>query len=122
MFQQQKQEIGFDCYEGQRYLGLKRHIIISSISYYIMSRERQRLRSIYPEVTIEQLRTVADVLIRSWTMRVTESLPGIAEALRKIAYYQRRNLAAKTSHAKTTRKRLLSLGIDVNSLPRCDET
>lgn len=36
-FEDQKQEVGLDCYEGRRYLGLKRHLIITSISYLFLS-------------------------------------------------------------------------------------
>jgi SRSO17 transposase len=38
-FEDQKQEVGLDCYEGRRYLGLKRHLIITAISYLFLSRE-----------------------------------------------------------------------------------
>lgn len=120
VFQQLKQEFGYDCNEGQTYLALKRDIMVSCISYYILSRERQRLQPKYPEITIEQLRTLADVLIRNWQKRVTESPPDLAETLRMMEHYQRRNLAAKTSHTKTTMKRLISKGIEVSLLPRCD--
>lgn len=120
IFQQPKQEFGCDCSESQPYPVLKRDIMVSCIAYYILSRERQRLQTQYPEITIEQLRTLADILIRNWSKRVTESLPGLAETLRMMEYYQRRNWAAKTSHTKTTMKRLISMGIDVSLLPRCD--
>jgi SRSO17 transposase len=40
-FEDQKSEIGLDQYEGRRYLGLKRHLIISSVSYLFLSRVRQ---------------------------------------------------------------------------------
>ena len=36
-FEDQKQEVGLDCFEGRRYLGLKRHLIITSISYLFLS-------------------------------------------------------------------------------------
>lgn len=42
-FEDQKQEIGLDCYEGRCYLGLKRHLILSSISYLFLSLVKQRL-------------------------------------------------------------------------------
>lgn len=36
-FEDQKQEVGLDCFEGRRYLGLKRHLIITAISYLFLS-------------------------------------------------------------------------------------
>lgn len=43
-FRDQKQEIGLDQWEGRRYLGLKRHLILSCVSYLFLARVRQRLR------------------------------------------------------------------------------
>jgi SRSO17 transposase len=43
-FEDQKQEVGLDCFEGRRYLGLKRHLIITSISYLFLSRVCQQQR------------------------------------------------------------------------------
>ena len=40
-FEDQKSEIGLDQYEGRRYLGLKRHLILSCLSYLFLSRMRQ---------------------------------------------------------------------------------
>src|SRR4051812_664351 len=40
-FEDQKSEIGLDQYEGRRYLGLKRHLIISALSYLVLARVRQ---------------------------------------------------------------------------------
>jgi SRSO17 transposase len=40
-FEDQKSEIGLDQYEGRRYRGLKRHLILSCISYLFLSRMRQ---------------------------------------------------------------------------------
>jgi SRSO17 transposase len=43
-FQDQKGEVGLDHYEGRRYLGLKRHLILSMVSYLFLSHTNQRLR------------------------------------------------------------------------------
>jgi SRSO17 transposase len=43
-FRDQKQEIGLDQWEGRCYLGLKRHLILSCVSYLFLARCRQRLR------------------------------------------------------------------------------
>jgi hypothetical protein len=40
-FEDQKGEIGMDQYEGRRYRGLKRHLILSCLSYLFLSRMRQ---------------------------------------------------------------------------------
>jgi hypothetical protein len=40
-FEDQKSEIGLDQYEGRRYLGLKRHVLISAVSYLFLARVRQ---------------------------------------------------------------------------------
>ena len=43
-FRDQKQEIGLDQWEGRCYLGLKRHLILSCVSYLFLARSRERLR------------------------------------------------------------------------------
>ncbi len=43
-FEDQKQEIGLDQWEGRRYLGLKRHLALSAVSYLFLTRTRQELR------------------------------------------------------------------------------
>jgi SRSO17 transposase len=40
-FEDQKSEIGLDQYEGRRYQGLKRHMILSCVSYLFLSRMRK---------------------------------------------------------------------------------
>jgi len=43
-FQDQKQEVGLDQWEGRRYLGLKRHLILSCLSYLFLATVREQLR------------------------------------------------------------------------------
>jgi len=43
-FEDDKGEVGMDHYEGRRYPGLKRHLILSAISYLFLARTNQRLR------------------------------------------------------------------------------
>src|SRR3954470_2380744 len=40
-FEDQKGEVGLDHYEGRRYPGLRRHLILSAVSYLFLSRMRQ---------------------------------------------------------------------------------
>jgi SRSO17 transposase len=42
-FEDHKGEVGLDHYEGRRYLGLKRHLTISAVSYLFLARMRQEL-------------------------------------------------------------------------------
>ena len=43
-FEDQKQEVGLDQWEGRHWLGLKRHLILTSVSYLFLARVRQQLR------------------------------------------------------------------------------
>jgi hypothetical protein len=43
----------------------------------------------------------------------------VSAAVTQIAYYQRRNAAARRSHAKITVHKLHALGIQISGLPRC---
>jgi len=43
-FEDQKQEVGLDQWEGRRWLGLKRHLILTSVSYLFLARVRKELR------------------------------------------------------------------------------
>jgi SRSO17 transposase len=49
-FEDQKSEIGLDQYEGRRYQGLKRHLILSCVSYLFLSRMRQEFGGEKPGV------------------------------------------------------------------------
>jgi SRSO17 transposase len=40
-FEDDKSEIGLDQYEGRRYLGLKRHLVLSAVSYLFLAKARQ---------------------------------------------------------------------------------
>ena len=43
-FQDQKQEVGLDQWEGRKWLGLRRHLILTSVSYLFLARVRDQLR------------------------------------------------------------------------------
>jgi SRSO17 transposase len=43
-FEDEKGELGLDHYEGRRYLGLKRHLIITSVSHLFLAKVHQDLR------------------------------------------------------------------------------
>jgi SRSO17 transposase len=43
-FEDGKQEVGLDQWEGRHWLGLKRHLILTSVSYLFLARVREQLR------------------------------------------------------------------------------
>jgi len=43
-FEDQKQEVGLDQWEGRRWLGLQRHLILTAVSYLFLARTKERLR------------------------------------------------------------------------------
>lgn len=43
-FRDQKQEIGLDQWEGRKWLGLQRHLILSTVSYLFLAQVREKLR------------------------------------------------------------------------------
>jgi SRSO17 transposase len=47
-FEDQKQEVGLDQWEGRRWLGLKRHLILTAVSYLFLARVRKQLRGKKP--------------------------------------------------------------------------
>ena len=49
-FEDQKSEIRLDQYEGRRYRGLKRHLILSCVSYLFLSRMREEFGGERPGV------------------------------------------------------------------------
>jgi len=49
-FEDEKGEIGLDHYEGRRYLGLKRHLIVSAVSHLFLAETRQELGGEKPGV------------------------------------------------------------------------
>ena len=47
-FEDQKSEVGLDHYEGRRYVGLKRHLMLSMVSYLFLARMREAIRGEKP--------------------------------------------------------------------------
>jgi hypothetical protein len=121
-FEDQKSEIGLDQYEGRRYRGLKRHLILSCVSYLFLSRMRQEFgggktgadgvpgahgdRGLDPVLVVEPAPSEEDA---GADRRGDRAGPAP----------QRRNAAARKGHTKRTRRRLRESGIKLTGLPRC---
>ena len=115
-FEDQKSEIGLDQYEGRRYQGLKRHLILSCVSYLFLSRMRQefggeksgvdgvpdphRSGGVDPVLVVEPVAARR----RCWSGPRPRS-PGAA-----------RNAAARKSHTKRTRQKLRA---EASNSPGC---
>ena len=118
-FEDGKSEIGLDQYEGRRYLGLQRHLILSAVSYLFLARVRQEGGE-NQELTVCQLHTATAALVRSWWDSGRAACDRLLErTAAKIRHQQRRNAQARKSHTKTTRRKLRELGIRLTDLPRC---
>ncbi len=64
-FEDHKSEIVLDQYEGRRYQGLKRHLILSCVSYLFLSRMREEFGGKNRDLTVCQVHTAIAALIPS---------------------------------------------------------
>jgi hypothetical protein len=119
-FEDDKSEIGLDQYEGRRYLGLKRHLIISAVSYLFLARVRQHWAKKKPELTVCQLHKAMAALVRSLELSSPKARGELLQkATAKIRYVQHRKAQARKSHWKRALEKLRQLGITLSELKRC---
>ena len=119
-FEDEKSYVGLDHYEGRCYTGMIRHIILCALSLLFLSKARLELSQNYPEVTVSQIRQATSALVASWWQSETAGNSNIEQAARRIDYYQNRNAQARKSHAKTRIAKLESLGINMDTVRRCE--
>ena len=118
-FEDQKSEIGLDQYEGRRYQGLRRHLMISCVSYPFLSRMRGEFGGKNPGLTECQVHTALAALIPHWWLGERPSKKLLGRTAAEIERSRRRNAAARKSHAKRTRRRLREAGIRLTEVRRC---
>jgi len=118
-FEDQKQEVGLDPWEGRHWLGLKRHLILTSVSYLFLARVREQLWGKNPELTVCQVHTAVGALVRSWRLSDRASAALITATARTIQHWQQRNATARRCHIHRTRKKLQKLGVYLKNLIRC---
>ncbi len=119
-FEDDKKYIGMDHFEGRRYPGLMRHLMISAVSLLFLARARQRLLASYPELTVSQVYQATSAIVQSWWLTPRDAERLIDKTARKLQYYQRRNAQARESHTRTRIAKLASQGIEVESMQLCD--
>jgi SRSO17 transposase len=119
-FEDDKKYVGMDHFEGRRYPGLLRHLIISSVSLLFLSRVRQNLLESYPELTVSQVYQATSAIVQSWWLTPTDAERLINATAYRLEYYQRRNAQARESHTRTRIAKLESIGIDVGTMNKCE--
>lgn len=119
-FQDDKGRVGLDHYEGRRYQGLIRHLILSSVSLLFLAQVRRSLGVRIADLTVRQLRMAANALIQALSLPVAAAKAVLEKAARIIQYHQKRNAQARKSHTKTRYKKLAALGIDMSTIKRCN--
>ncbi len=93
--------------------GLKRHLILSCVSYLFLSRMRQEFGGKKnPELTVCQVYTAMAALVRLWGLSFPTARGEVLQkAAAKIRYTQHRKAQARKSHWKQALERLRQFGI-----------
>ncbi len=101
---------------------MKRHLILTTVSYLFLTKACQRLRGKNREWTVCQVRVATDALVQSWQLepRARERL--YDRTAKRIQYHQRRNAFARSCHTRTTIRKLHRNGIKLTDLPRATKT
>jgi SRSO17 transposase len=119
-FEDEKKYVGLDHYEGRRYAGLLRHLIISAVSLLFLARVRQDLVERFPELTISQLYQATSAIVQSWWLSPADGERLINSTAYRLQYYQRRNAQARQSHSRTRTTKLEAAGIHIGAMKQCD--
>jgi SRSO17 transposase len=118
-FEDDKNYVGLDHFEGRRYPGLLRHLILSAVSLLFLARSRLNMLESYPELTVSQVRQATSAMIQSWWLTPSDAERLISHTAYRLQYYQRRNAQARKSHTRTRIRKLEAMGISLDTIPKC---
>ncbi len=115
----EKSELGMSHFEVRKYDGVLRHLRITQVSHLFLARQTQRLAEKksggddLPGARCDQRAA------RRIAVEQGRSKAAAGKAARIIRETQRRNAAARKSHAKTQCKRFRKLGINLKKMRCC---
>lgn len=120
-FREGKEELGLDHYEVRGWRCVHRHFYITQLSHLFCARVRQEYDRPpdLDRITIEQIRSATNAWLEVADLPPSSQIKRFEEELEKQRYYQRRNKQASESHTKTTIRKLITMGIDVDRIKSC---
>jgi len=124
-FREAKEELGWDHFECRGWGCVHRHLIVTIVAQLFCARVRHKLCpsevvTDAQRLTLEQVRRVADVVIRCIGLpRRIQNVEYEAE-LARLAYHQRRNAKASYYHRQRRFAVYQAMGIDPDTIKRVE--
>ena len=95
IFEESKNEVGFDHYEVRSWLGWHHHMALVALAHHFLVRLRVLYQKQAPALTVYQVRFLL-------TCVLPMPILNLDAAIKRVLYYQKRNFVAYRSHRKRT--------------------